>query len=215
MSKITVIDYGSGNLRSVAKALESVGGDVTVSQQPEAILQADRVVLPGVGAFADCYRNLQESGLLTPTLTHINAGKPFLGICVGMQLLFTEGREFGIHKGLDVVKGHVGGFSTDMADPDQPGMNLKVPHMGWNRVVQQQSHPLWAGIPDSSHFYFVHSYYAQPRDGQLIAGSSNYGVEFTAAIAHKNIFATQFHPEKSQKYGLTLLKNFIAWSPEK
>jgi imidazole glycerol-phosphate synthase subunit HisH len=215
MSKITVIDYGSGNLRSVAKALESVGGQVTVSQKPEAILQADRVLLPGVGAFADCYRNLQESGLLEPTLSHIEAGKPFLGICVGMQLLFSEGHEFGIHKGMDLIGGHVGGFKTNMADPDQPGMNLKVPHMGWNRVVQQQAHPLWAGIEDSSHFYFVHSFYAQPKNPQLIAGSSSYGLEFTSAIAKENIFATQFHPEKSQKNGLTFLKNFITWSPEK
>ncbi|MBF0358029.1 MAG: imidazole glycerol phosphate synthase subunit HisH [Magnetococcales bacterium] len=213
MSKITVIDYGSGNLRSVAKALESVGGQVTVSQSPAAIIDADRVVLPGVGAFADCYRNLQESGLLEPTLEHIRAGKPFLGICVGMQLLFSEGHEFGVHKGLDLISGHVGGFKTDMADPEQPGMNLKVPHMGWNRVAQKQEHPLWAGIPDNSHFYFVHSFHAQPKESQLIAGSSSYGIEFCAAIAQDNIFATQFHPEKSQKNGLTLLKNFISWSP--
>jgi imidazole glycerol-phosphate synthase subunit HisH len=213
MSLITIIDYGSGNLRSVAKALESVGGDVTVSRDAEDVRRADRVVLPGVGAFADCYRNLEKSGLLEPTLEHIAQGKPFLGICVGMQLLFSEGHEFGVHKGLDLIPGVVDGFSTDMADPEQPGMNLKVPHMGWNRVEQQKEHPLWQGIPDNSFFYFVHSFYAQPKEQPLIAGSSNYGIEFTAAVAKDNIFATQFHPEKSQKNGLTLLKNFIAWSP--
>ncbi|MBF0446569.1 MAG: imidazole glycerol phosphate synthase subunit HisH [Magnetococcales bacterium] len=213
MSSITVIDYGSGNLRSVAKALESVGGRVTVSQDAADIQLADRIVLPGVGAFADCHRNLQESGLLEPTLKHIELGKPFLGICVGMQMLFTEGREFGVHPGLDLIPGIVDGFANNMDDPHQPGMHLKVPHMGWNRVVQRQAHPLWTQIPDQSHFYFVHSFFGQPIHPQMIAGSSHYGLEFTAAISKDNIFATQFHPEKSQKNGLTLLENFIRWSP--
>jgi imidazole glycerol-phosphate synthase subunit HisH len=213
MSLITVIDYGSGNLRSVAKALESVGGKVTVSQKAEDIKRADRVVLPGVGAFADCYQNLTKSGLLEPTLDHIKAGKPFLGICVGMQLLFSEGHEFGVHQGLDLIPGIVTGFENSMADPNQPGMNLKVPHMGWNRVEQKIDHPLWSGVPDQAHLYFVHSFYGQPKEQALIAGSSHYGSEFTAAVAKENIFATQFHPENSQKNGLTLLKNFISWSP--
>lgn len=215
MSLITVIDYGSGNLRSVAKALELVGGRVTVSQEVADIQRADRVVLPGVGAFADCYKNLAKSGLLEPTIAHIDAGKPFLGICVGMQLLFTEGHEFGVHPGMGVIPGVVGGFANAMPDPNQPGMNLKVPHMGWNRVEQIKPHPLWAGVPDQSHFYFVHSYHGQVAPGaeQVVAGRSNYGVDFTAAVAKENIFATQFHPEKSQKYGLNLLGNFIGWSP--
>ncbi|MBF0454646.1 MAG: imidazole glycerol phosphate synthase subunit HisH [Magnetococcales bacterium] len=213
MSLITVIDYGSGNLRSVAKALESVGGQVVVSQAAEDIQRADRVVLPGVGAFADCYRNLEASGLLEPALQHIETGRPFLGICVGMQLLFTEGHEFGVHRGLDLIPGVVGGFASTMPDSQQPGMNLKVPHMGWNRVDQKKAHPLWAGIPDRSHFYFVHSFFGQPTQQDLVAGSSEYGVEFTAAVAKDNLFATQFHPEKSQKRGLTLLENFIRWSP--
>jgi imidazole glycerol-phosphate synthase subunit HisH len=213
MSNITVIDYGSGNLRSVAKALESVGGRVTVSRIAKDIQGADRIVLPGVGAFADCYRNLQESGLLEPTLIHIAAGKPFLGICVGMQLLFSEGHEFGVHPGLGLIPGHVGGFATNMADPEQQGMNLKVPHMGWNRVEQKINHHLWQGIPDRSFFYFVHSFYGQPKEKKLVAGESYYGVDFTTAVAKENIFATQFHPEKSQKNGLTLLSNFIGWSP--
>ncbi len=213
MSLITVIDYGSGNLRSVAKALESVGGDVVVSRAAADVKRADRVVLPGVGAFGDCYRNLEESGLLEPTLAHIASGKPFLGICVGMQMLFSEGREFGIHKGLDLIGGHVDGFATDMKDPQQPGMFLKVPHMGWNRVAQHKSHPLWQGIPDESFFYFVHSFHGHTIEDSHIAGSSFYGVEFTAAVARDNIFATQFHPEKSQKHGLEILQNFISWSP--
>lgn len=213
MSHITIMDYGSGNLRSVAKALESVGGRVTVSQQVSDVQRADRLVLPGVGAFADCYRNLTESGLLAPTLAHIEAGKPFLGICVGMQMLFSEGREFGVHPGLDLIPGIVGGFENTMPDPTQPGMTLKVPHMGWNRVTQKQNHPLWSGVPDEAHFYFVHSFYGQPTQAAHIAGSSRYGVTFTAAVARDNLFATQFHPEKSQKYGLTLLKNFTVWSP--
>lgn len=211
---ITVIDYGSGNLRSVAKALESVGGNAVVSSRVEDVQKADRVVLPGVGAFADCRRNLEESGLMQAALDHVSDGKPFLGICVGMQLLFTQGHEFGLHPGLDLIPGHVVGFETDMVDPADDRRHLKVPHMGWNRVRQVREHALWAGIPDASHFYFVHSFYPRPDDPEEAeVGAADYGIRFTTAVARDNIFATQFHPEKSQKYGLKLLENFLAWSP--
>ena len=210
---IVIIDYGSGNLRSVAKALESVGGDVRVSGSAAALMQASHLVLPGVGAFADCRRNLEETGCLDPVLQHIQAGKPFLGICVGMQLLFSEGHEFGRHAGLDLVPGPVIGFSTQMVDPEDSRRYLKVPHIGWNQVHQEQPHPLWHDIPDNAHFYSVHSFHACPTDRSWIVGSSQYGIPFTAAVARNNLFATQFHPEKSQKYGLRLLHNFVAWQP--
>lgn len=210
---ITVIDYGSGNLRSVAKALESVGGQVKVSGDSEHIQQADHLVLPGVGAFADCYRNLKEAGVLQAVLDHIQKGKPFLGICVGMQLLFSEGHEFGVHPGLDLISGKVIGFDTKMVDSETDGRYLTVPHMGWNQVQQQQNHPLWQEIPDLAHFYFVHSFHGVPTDDSWRVGGSHYGIPFTAAVARDNLFATQFHPEKSQKYGLQLLHNFVQWSP--
>jgi glutamine amidotransferase len=211
---ITILDYGSGNLRSVAKALERVGGNhVTISQEPRQIQQADHLILPGVGAFADCYRNLDNADLLEPTLAHVQAGKPFLGICVGMQLLFSEGHEFGLHMGLDLIPGAVVPFAKDMPDPDDPQRFLKVPQMGWNRVHQEQPHPLWHQIPNESHFYFVHSYHGQPLDPAHVAGVADYGLHFTAAVARDNLFATQFHPEKSQRHGLQLLENFVAWRP--
>ena len=212
-SKIVVIDYGSGNLRSVAKALESVGGRVQVSGQVADIQQATHLVLPGVGAFADCQRNLEQTGALQSIHSHIQAERPFLGICVGMQLLFSEGHEFGVHPGLDIVPGRVVGFTTDMVDPEDTKRHLKVPHIGWNQVNQVQTHPLWQEIPDNSYFYSVHSYYASPTDPSWIVGQSNYGIRFTAAVARDNLFATQFHPEKSQKHGLRLLHNFVAWRP--
>lgn len=210
---LIVIDYGSGNLRSVAKALESVGGRVRVSQDEADIKQATHLVLPGVGAFADCYQNLLASQLLAPIMAHIQAGRPFLGICVGMQLLFTEGHEFGLHPGLNLLPGSVVGFSKEMADPEDTGRSLKVPHMGWNSVTQRQPHPLWRDIPDNTHFYFVHSFYAAPADPAIVVGESQYGVPFTAAVAKDNLFATQFHPEKSQRHGLRLLHHFVEWRP--
>ncbi|MBF0371381.1 MAG: imidazole glycerol phosphate synthase subunit HisH [Magnetococcales bacterium] len=210
---ITVIDYGSGNLRSVAKALESVGGDVRVSAEIPDLERAGHLLLPGVGAFADCRANLISTGLVEPILKHIDAGRPFLGICVGMQLLFSESHEFGVHPGLDLISGNVTGFATDMVDPEDAQRHLKVPHMGWNRLRQDQEHALWKGVPDESFFYFVHSFYAQSREESVVAGSSDYGLRFTAAVARDNLFATQFHPEKSQKHGLQLLENFVAWKP--
>ncbi|MBF0159477.1 MAG: imidazole glycerol phosphate synthase subunit HisH [Magnetococcales bacterium] len=211
---IVVIDYGSGNLRSVAKALERVGGQVCVSSCQADIERADHLVLPGVGAFADCRHNLQHSGLVDPLLCHVQQGKPFLGICVGMQLLFSVSHEFGCHDGFGLIPGVVQPFAANQIDPQFPDRRLKVPHMGWNQVQQTRSHPLWSAIPDWSHFYFVHSYYGQPEHGGDTAAVSNYGIPFTAAVAKGNLFATQFHPEKSQKHGLQLLHNFINWNGE-
>ncbi|MBF0109330.1 MAG: imidazole glycerol phosphate synthase subunit HisH [Magnetococcales bacterium] len=210
---ITIIDYGSGNLRSVAKALEKSGGTVRISHHPEEILQADRIVLPGVGAFGDCRANLEQAQLLQPVREHIQKGKPFLGICVGMQLLFSEGHEFGIHPGMGLFPGKVIRFPRTMPDPGNPSLFLKVPHMGWNRVHQTTPHPLWQGIRQDTFFYFVHSFHAVADHRHMIAGESHYGMTFLAACARDNLFATQFHPEKSQAAGLELLKNFITWSP--
>ncbi|MEO5369394.1 MAG: imidazole glycerol phosphate synthase subunit HisH [Magnetococcus sp. DMHC-1] len=209
---IVVVDYGSGNLRSVAKALESVGGQVRVTANPADIPQAGHLLLPGVGAFGDCRANLDAKGLTEPVLNHIRAGKPFLGICVGMQLLFAAGEEFGYHPGLNLLPGTVIPFSREMPDPTDPDRCLKVPHMGWNKVRQEKDHPLWNGIPDASHFYFVHSFHGQTTYPSDVAGSSVHGITFTAAAARENLFATQFHPEKSQKHGLRLLHNFLKWS---
>lgn len=210
---IVVIDYGSGNLRSVAKALESVGGRVRVSADAADVAQASHVVLPGVGAFSDCRRNLEQTGVLVPMMQHLQAGRPFLGICVGMQLLFSEGHEFGVHPGLDLIPGQVVGFSTRMADPEDAHRYLKVPHIGWNQVHQAVPHPLWHTIPDRAYFYSVHSFHAQPTEAAWVVGRSQYGIEFTSAVARDNLFATQFHPEKSQKHGLQLLRNFVVWKP--
>ena len=210
---ITVIDYGSGNLRSVAKALESVGGRVTVSGAIADLRRADALLLPGVGAFGDCRRNLEAAGLIEPILEHLRRGKPFFGICVGMQLLFSESYEFGRHPGLGLIPGQVTGFRPGMVDPADKTRHLKVPHMGWNRVEQNQDHPLWQGIPDRSHFYFVHSFHGIPEEPGVVAGRCRYGLPVTAAVARDNLFATQFHPEKSQRHGLKMLQNFIGWRP--
>lgn len=212
-SMIVVIDYGSGNLRSVAKALQSVGGNVCVSGAVADLQRATHLVLPGVGAFADCLHNLEKTGALEPIVQHIQAGRPFLGICVGMQLLFSEGHEFGVHPGLNLIPGQVIGFSTHMPDPEDASRQLKVPHIGWNQVCQTQPHPLWQEIPDNTCFYSVHSFHACPEDADWIVGRSQYGIDFTAAVARDNLFATQFHPEKSQKHGLRLLHNFVEWRP--
>ncbi len=198
-SIIAVIDYGMGNLRSVQKAFESIGHKAVVTRDPHAIADASHLVLPGVGAFPDCMRNLQQLDLVEPILEGINQGKSFLGICLGMQLLFTESEEFGPHKGLDLIKGRVVRF---------PAMELKVPHMGWNRLNFQKSHSLLKGLPQESYVYFVHSYYVVPDDPEIIATRTDYGLEFASSIARDNIFACQFHPEKSQAIGLKILDNF-------
>ena len=206
---IVVVDYGMGNLRSVEKAFLKLGRHVKVSGSPGDVEKAKGIVLPGVGAFPDCMKNLQKFKLTNPILEGIRQGKPFLGICLGYQLLFEESDEFGPCKGLAVFKGRVKRFPDKMPDPDaKKDAFLKVPHMGWNRVQIQKQHPVLAGIEPGSFFYFVHSYYVEPGDKSLIATSTDYGIEFASSIAKDNLFASQFHPEKSQKKGLKLLDNF-------
>ncbi len=196
---IAVIDYDMGNLRSVTKALEKVGAKAAVTRDPKVINGASHIVLPGVGAFKDCMRNLNDYGLIEPILKSIEAGKPFLGICLGLQLLFEESTEFGLYRGLGVIKGNVVRF---------PESDLKVPHMGWNNVKAQKGSALLKGLPESPFFYFVHSYYAVPEDKGVNLTTTGYGIEFTSSIEKDNIMACQFHPEKSQKAGLKVLKNF-------
>jgi glutamine amidotransferase len=204
---IAVVDYGMGNLRSVAKALERVapGARVQVTADPERIRAAGRVVVPGQGALPDCMRNLAASGA-REAVVEATRTKPFLGICVGMQMLFERGEEGGA-QGLALLAGDVPRF----AGPEMRG--LKVPHMGWNEVRQVRSHPLFAGIADGTRFYFVHSYYPRPAEEGLVAAVCDYGIRFTCAVARDNIFAVQFHPEKSQNPGLRLLSNFVEWRP--
>lgn len=202
---IAIIDYGMGNLRSVQKAFEKVGFEALVTSDPEVVLEAERIVLPGVGAFRDCIRNLEEGGFIEPILQVIREGRPFLGICLGLQLLFTESEEFGLHRGLDVIPGRVLRFPDGMKEGSE---ELKVPHMGWNQLSIKRRPPALAGIPDGSNFYFVHSYYVKPDDPSVVATTTDYGGDFCSAIWKDNIFATQFHPEKSQEKGLAILKNF-------
>ncbi len=206
---IAIIDYGMGNLRSVQKGFERMGREAVVTSDPKAILSASKVVLPGVGAFPDCMRNLEERGLIEAVHKSIQAGKPFLGICLGLQLLFTESEEFGISKGLDIIKGRVIRFKGPAFDHSQSAIgNLKVPHMGWNSVSIRRRPPALADVPDGSHFYFVHSVHVVPEDKSVIATTTEYGAEFVSSIWKDNIFATQFHPEKSQTLGLSILKRF-------
>ena len=195
-----------GNLRSVSKALERVApqAEVVVTANPDAVRAAERVVVPGQGAMPDCMRQLAASGAREAVIEATRA-KPFLGICIGLQMLFERGEE-GDTAGLGLLPGRVPRFpATD------PG--LKIPHMGWNEVTQARPHALWDGIPDRSRFYFVHSYYPEPADRAMTAGTCAYGVTFTCAVARDNIFAVQFHPEKSQTSGLRLLSNFVQWRP--
>ena len=195
---IAIIDYGMGNLRSVEKGFLKVGVEAQVVTDPNAVANASAVVLPGVGAFRDCMKNLEQASLIGPITRAIQNGKPFLGICLGLQVLFTESEEFGTYKGLDILKGKVVRFQVD----------LKVPHMGWNNVKILRRPPIFEGINDASFFYFVHSYYVAPVDSDIIAGTTDYGVTFTSMIWKDNILATQFHPEKSQEAGLRILRNF-------
>ncbi|MDO9421677.1 MAG: imidazole glycerol phosphate synthase subunit HisH [Herminiimonas sp.] len=212
MNKIVVVDYGMGNLRSVAQALRQVApeADVRISGEVADIRSADRIVLPGQGAIPDCMRSLQESGLKEAVL-EAAANKPLFGVCVGEQLMFDWSEE-GDTPGLGLFPGKVIKFRfEDRLQED--GSRFKVPQMGWNRVHQSLSHPLWNGIADDSYFYFVHSYYAVPTDRAHIVGETPYGAPFCSAIARDNIFATQFHPEKSASAGLQLYKNFVHWKP--
>ena len=196
-----------GNIRSVSKALEHVApaAEVLVTSNPETIRAAERVVVPGQGAMPDCMRQLAASGAREAVI-EATRSKPFLGICVGMQMLFERGEE-GDTPGLGLLSGDVPRF------PEEKMEALKIPHMGWNQVSQVRPHPVWEGVPDGSRFYFVHSYYPQPADGAMTAATCAYGVTFTCAIARDNIFAVQFHPEKSQTFGLRLLSNFVQWRP--
>jgi len=202
--RIAVVDYGMGNLRSVSKALEHVApsAEVLATADPAVIRSAERVVVPGQGAMPDCMRQLAASGAREAVIEAAGA-KPFLGICIGLQMLFERGEE-GDTMGLGLLPGSV---------PRLRVAGLKIPHMGWNEVLQERSHALWHGIPDRSRFYFVHSYYPAPSDRALAAASCVYGAPFTCAVARDNIFAVQFHPEKSQSAGLQLLSNFVRWRP--
>ncbi len=208
---IAVVDYGMGNLRSVSQALEHVAGgrDVVVTADPAAVAAAERVVFPGQGAMPDCMRELDARGL-RPAVLAAARDKPFLGICIGLQMLFGHSDE-GDVAGLGILAGAVRRF-PDERMVDRDGQRLKVPHMGWNRV-RQNPHALWAGIADHARFYFVHSYCVQPADPSVVTGTTEYGIPFTCAVGRDNIFAVQFHPEKSAQDGLQLLKNFVAWQP--
>ncbi|MFT3760935.1 imidazole glycerol phosphate synthase subunit HisH [Thauera sp.] len=212
MTTVAIIDYGMGNLRSVAKAIEHVapGHDVFVTSDPARVAEAERVVFPGQGAMPDCMREL-DGRCLRQVVLDAAASKPFLGICIGQQMLFEHSAE-GDVPGLGILPGDVQRF------PEQKmlaanGGRLKVPHMGWNEVWQREQHPMWDGIPDGERFYFVHSYFVVPADAALTAADTDYGVRFTSAVARANIFAAQFHPEKSAAAGLRLLANFIRWQP--
>jgi len=202
---IAIIDYGMGNLRSVQKGFEKIGSEAIITDDPQVVLRAERVVLPGVGAFRDCMHNLEQGGFVEPILKVIAEGRPFLGICVGMQLLFTDSVEFGLYSGLNVIPGHVLRF------PDQmmvAGEKLKVPQMGWNQLCFKRRPPVFDGVDNGSNVYFVHSYYVKPDDSGVIATTTNYGIEFCSSVWMDNVVATQFHPEKSQAIGLQILKNF-------
>jgi len=199
---IAIIDYGMGNLRSVQKGFERMGREAVVTRDPRTILDAGKVVLPGVGAFPDCMRNLEEYGLIDAVQKSIASGKPFLGICLGLQLLFTESEEFGLSKGLDIIKGRVIRFKgAEFKD-------LKIPHMGWNSASIRRRPPAMADVPDNNYFYFVHSFHVVPEDKGVIATTTSYGIDFISSIWKDNIFAVQFHPEKSQALGLSILKRF-------
>ena len=209
-TRIALLDYGMGNLHSVAKALEHVGaGKVLVTSDARVIREADRVVFPGVGAIRDCMAEIKRLGF-DALVREVSADRPFLGICVGMQALMQRSEE---NDGVDCIglfPGQVRFFGKGMVED---GEQLKVPHMGWNEVWQGGAHPLWDGIADGERFYFVHSYFVAPADDSLSAAKTDYGVRFTSAVARANIFAVQFHPEKSAAAGLRLLANFIRWQP--
>ena len=211
---VAVVDYGMGNLRSVSQAVQhaadQVGVEVFVTSDPDVVRRATRVVLPGQGAMPDCMRELADSGLLDSVL-EAAASKPLFGVCVGMQMLLSHSDE-GPTDGLGLIPGQVRKFELEgRLQPD--GSRFKVPQMGWTQVFQTRPHPVWAGVPDQSYVYFGHSFYARPADPAHSAGEADYGERFTAAVARDNIFATQFHPEKSADHGLQLYRNFLHWNP--
>jgi glutamine amidotransferase len=202
MRKIVIVDYGMANLRSVQKAFEKVGHAAEISGDPDRVAGADKVVLPGVGAFRDAIARLREAHLDAPLIEHVRAGKPFLGVCLGLQLLFTTSYEDGVYPGLNLFPGEVVRF------PDAAG--LKVPHMGWNQLRVRRRAPALRDVPEGAAVYFVHSYYVVPKDPNLIATETDYPTPFASSVWADNVFATQFHPEKSQRVGLTMLRNFAA-----
>lgn len=202
---IVIVDYGMANLRSVQKALERVGQPAEITSEPERVASAERLILPGVGAFRDAIARLNESHLAGPIRDHVGSGRPFLGICLGLQLLFERSHEDGLYQGLGLLPGEVVRF------PEQAG--LKVPHMGWNLLRIKQATPLLSGFPAEPYVYFVHSYFAVPSDASLIAAEADYPDPFCAAVCRENVFATQFHPEKSQRVGLHILERFAQWKP--
>jgi glutamine amidotransferase len=212
MTSVAVVDYGMGNLRSVCKAIEHVAprARVQLTTDAAAVARADRVVFPGQGAITACMTALDSCHLRDAVLQAVQA-KPFLGVCLGLQALFDFSEEGGGVPGLGVLPGRVPRFPPDKMHDPRTGLALKVPHMGWNQVTQARPHPLWNGIPQDSRFYFVHSYYVSAAVPEHVAGVTDYGLRFTSAAAHANIFAVQFHPEKSAKAGLQLLENFMAW----
>jgi glutamine amidotransferase len=206
-AKIALVDYGAGNLRSVAKALERAGLDPDITDDPARVAAADGVVLPGVGAFRDAAESLRASGLENAVKDSLSSGRPYLGLCFGLQLLFEEGTEHGITKGLGLLKGRVERFP----DKDSDGKVLRIPQIGWNEVRFSGSHPMLEGLPERDYFYFVHSYRPVPTDESVVVGRADYGGEFAAAVATGSIFAVQFHPEKSQASGGRLLDAYRAW----
>ncbi len=207
---IAIIDSGIANLRSVEKGFEKVGVAARVVKEPRLLRDAAGIVLPGVGAFADGIATLKAVGFIEPLMREIESGKAILGICLGLHFLFSESEEFGLHEGLDILRGRVRRFPESVPSPvsGDGTLRLKIPHMGWNQVHLQREVPILKGIPDGSYFYFVHSYFVEPDERGVIAGINEYGVRFTSMIWRDNLFATQFHPEKSQALGLQLLANF-------
>jgi glutamine amidotransferase len=199
---IAIVDYGAGNLRSVRRAVEHAGAEPVVTNDPKIVERADALILPGVGAAADTMANLRRHGLVEPVRDYVASGRPFLGVCLGLQALLTGSEEGGWHACLDVVPGRVTRFA--------PG--LTVPHMGWNEVFRRREHPVFDGIPDGAHFYFVHSYYCAPDDDSIVLATTDYGGSFASVLGRDRWVATQFHPEKSGEAGLRLYRNFLVWA---
>jgi glutamine amidotransferase len=216
---IAIVDYGMGNLRNVQKAVERAGGEAVITSEAETLSAAWGVILPGVGAFGDAMQNLRERRLIEPLRREYAAGKPLLGICLGMQLLFEESEETGLHQGLGLLPGRVVRFPSRVpagadSSPDRPHVPLRVPHIGWNQLHIRRSSPLLAGVPDGSYVYFAHSYYVLPADDAIVLATTDYGLDFASVVGRGNLFGVQFHPEKSQEVGLQILRNFVQMSRE-
>lgn len=210
MTSVALLDYGMGNLHSAGKALTAVGADVSITRDPKVIESADKIVFPGVGAMRDCMAEMQAAGI-SDAVKKAVFNKPLMAICVGMQALFDNSAENGGVECLGILGGDVKKFQADWKDANNE--SIKIPHMGWNTITGMDlAHPLWQGIEDNTHFYFVHSFYCQPKDKTIVAATCDYGVNFCASVIQDNLFATQFHPEKSHTAGLQLLKNFVDWN---